>query len=128
MVTGQLLTDHLAAGGEGRSPLPCQTGLFPALPLWLYWWCQPQAQRPCGLDPGGWGLLNQAHSQGITSPGRGRRGPRVQEEQLSARETVSVQVQEERRWVASGPQSACCRRSLLRLRSGPNATGIQKYL
>jgi len=48
MVTGQLLTDHLAAGGEGRSPLPCQTGLFPALPLWLYWWCQPQAQRPWG--------------------------------------------------------------------------------
>lgn len=74
MVTGQLLTDHLAAGGEGRSPLPCQTGLFPALPLWLYWWCQPQTQRPCGHGPGGWGLLDQAHSQGITSPGRGRRG------------------------------------------------------
>lgn len=74
MVTGQLLTDHLAAGGEGRSPLPCQTGLFPALPLWLYWWCQPQTQRPCGHGPGGWGLLDQAHSRGITSPGRGRRG------------------------------------------------------
>lgn len=91
-MTGQLLTDHLAVGGEGCSLLPCQAGLFPALPLWLYWWCQPQTQRPRGHDPGGWGLLNQAHSRGITSPGRGRRGPRGQEEQLPAWETMSVQV------------------------------------
>lgn len=127
-MTGQLLTDHLAVGGEGRSPLPCQAGLFPALPLWLYWWCQPQTQRPRGHDPGGWGLLNQAHSRGITSPGRGRRGPRGQEEQLPAWETMSVQVRAGCCWLASGPQSAFRRQAPRRLGSGPHATGIQECL
>lgn len=67
-VTGRLLTDHLAVGRWGAltTALP-RLGLFPALPLWLYSWCQPQPQKPCGQDPGGGGraLLNQAPSPGI---------------------------------------------------------------
>lgn len=66
-VTGWLLTDHLAAGGWGWGALTTvlpRLGLFPAPPLWLYWWCQPQSQKPCGHDPGGRALLNQAPSPG----------------------------------------------------------------
>ena len=66
MVTGQLLTDHLAVGVRALTTALPRLGLFPALPLWLYWWCQPQFQKPCGHDPGR-GLLNQAHSHGIAA-------------------------------------------------------------
>lgn len=90
---GAITTDHLAAGGEGATaalpnwPLP---GSAPVA-LLVVPTADPEAlwAWPLGVGAVGSGPLPGHHQ-----PRQGQKG--VQEEQLAARGTVSVQVREER--------------------------------
>lgn len=123
MVTGQLLTDHLAAGGEGTHRCLAKLASSQLCP-WLL--VVPTADpEALWAWPWGWGLLDQAHSQGITSPGRGRRGSGGAATQPG--DHVCPGGRDAAEWPL-GLILLVVRQSLHRLRSGPHTTGIQKYL